>query len=67
MSNFRLTETFPPHIKPVRKGVYKISSLLYAYWNGHWWGLQSASVSSAYYRRGMQSGCQSKWWQGRLK
>ena len=36
----KLTDWFPGHIKPVRKGVYIASvgrNKFYRYWNGRWW------------------------------
>lgn len=53
----RLTEWFPPHVKPVRVGVYEVVDSdgelgWYAFWNGKKFGYRCwKSPQSAFYRR----------------
>ena len=67
----KLTPIFPPHIKPVRVGVYKTTVYdpeerpdLFSYWNGKWWGFACYTQKEAIDVRSMKSGYQNKSWQG---
>lgn len=68
----KLTEWFPGHIKPVRKGVYQQmtgSYLGYQYWDGQLWGRWSETPAGAY--DGKSEPASSKYqndpWRGILK
>lgn len=70
----KLTSIFPPHIKPVRKGVYKTTGIksteelyCYSYWNGYQWGYFAPNKETAYHYREQRSEYQNKRWQGILK
>jgi len=47
-----MTDWFPPHIKPVHKGVYLVKDLfwntLYSNWDGKSWSVGSVYLSSAF-------------------
>lgn len=52
MEDQKLTDWYPPEVKPVREGVYEVTSaevgiLKYAYWNGKAFGLRCRSVENA--------------------
>lgn len=74
----KLTPIFPPHIKPVRKGVYKtwftgytgIKHEGYSYWNNKKWSHQRPLIKNEdyYIGNGVWSPAnQNKSWQGVLK
>lgn len=70
----KLTQWYPPEVKPVREGVYEngtysrrtneITGGCYQYWNGAWWGSVSAIVSGAYRDRDEKSLYQNDPWRG---
>ena len=64
----KLTPIFPPHIKPVHEGVYRVwigneEKSWWAYWDGCVWGgaFSHHSVADAVRRMGSK---QNKRWQG---
>ena len=68
-----MTPWFPPHIKPVHKGVYEVKftavrSILpmYATWNGRKWSFASFFASGDWHKkfRGVD---QEKYWRGFTK
>lgn len=69
--SMELIGPFPPEIKPVRNGVYRIvpdgytGLNLYAYWfAGNGWGLETLSITSAYHCASVISPDQLKRWSG---
>ena len=65
----KTTPIFPPHIKPVRRGVYKTGDIrgklcYYSYWDMEKWGLLGATVADAYRYRHGTSWNQNKRWKG---
>ena len=73
------TEVFPPHIKPVRVGVYEVAltkrsfndraaqgwDLWFAYWDGNSWGYMASNPHMAARPANACSlGGQHKWWRG---
>ena len=68
----KLTNIFPAHIKPVRKGVYKVSIepkgklTHWAYWTGSLWGYAYWFHQNAYKHKSnyQHSANQDKRWQG---
>lgn len=61
-----MTDWFPPRIKPVRAGVYKVKHTVgdkeyYAMWHGRYWGLADYTVADCNDRA---LGDQSKSWRG---
>ena len=45
-----LTEWYPPHIKPVRKGVYitrKKGMIFFQHWTGKFWNTRMGTIDSA--------------------
>jgi len=70
----KLTEWYPAHIKPVRKGVYETKCLelawsTYQYWNGERWGGFCKTIHSAdtKHNRNFVSSCQNQMWRGIAK
>lgn len=65
------TAWFPPHIKPVRTGLYEIkigiTTHAYAYWNGKRWGFQEMRPDLAHKWKGYVSYRQDKTWRGITK
>lgn len=61
-----LTPWYPPHIKPVRVGVYETDTRIgrYQHWNGQFWGPYDPDVELAAYSHDMRSGYQSPRWRG---
>ena len=68
----KMTPWFPPHIKPVRKGVYQIKYTQientkylsrYATWNGTYWSAGSYNMDDAYHQQFNKS-IQNKFWRG---
>ena len=67
----KLTPWYPPHIKPVRKGVYEThvpawgyNVGLFSYWDGSRWGFLEDSPEDAYKHRKPTWGNQFKSWRG---
>lgn len=64
----KLTEWYPAHIKPVRKGVYETDMsgrLGYSYWTGKQWSNQSLNAAYAErYKTWTQLASQEKKWRG---
>lgn len=68
----RLTRQFPPHVKPVRPGVYatdmrsSIGHIIeagYSYWSGTRWHNQMLSIHDAA-EAGPEGADQDKYWRG---
>ena len=67
----KMTDWFPPHIKPVHKGVYQIKfsnrnkreAPLYATWNGGRWSVSSNGKNDMYHTRFLYA-YQDKYWRG---
>ena len=68
----KMTNWFPPHIKPARKGVYQIKYTQtentaylsrYATWNGTHWSVGSYNMDDAYHTQFNKS-IQKKFWRG---
>jgi len=68
----KMTNWFPPHIKPVRKGVYQIKYTktekiaylsIYATWNGTHWSAGSYNLSDRYHKN-FDVANQKKFWRG---
>jgi len=69
----KMTNWFPPHIKPVRKGVYQImytgvgwsesQDHLYATWNGLRWSSASWKKRDDYHKQ-FYGSIQNKYWRG---
>jgi len=68
----KMTPWFPPHIKPVRKGVYQIKytkkqnpaySAMYATWDGTHWSTGSYNLDDAYHQQFYVAN-QKKFWRG---
>jgi hypothetical protein len=65
-----MTKWFPPHIKPVHKGVYEVRFLIqkitdapmYATWNGRW-SCWSHGKNDVYHTR-FRAAVQNKCWRG---
>lgn len=60
------TPWFPANVNPVREGVYEIEPwpgyILYAYWNGLYWGCREMRIETAYeYRSGNAWGSVGQW------
>ena len=67
-----MTGWLPPHIKPVRVGVYEIKYTLkpispdprlYATWNGYRWSSGSADMRDKYQQQ-FYGAIQEKYWRG---
>jgi hypothetical protein len=66
------TPWYPTTIRPVRKGVYRIQAqflraqmqVMYAYWNGTFWGAAFDTIQGAYNRRQIRSPLQQCKWFG---
>lgn len=46
----RLTDWYPPDIKPVRRGVYitrKKDQVFFQYWTGNFWNVRMMTIKSA--------------------
>ena len=69
----KLTNGYPPHIKPKRKGVY-ITMLKpncvhdgeywFQYWSGTYWKTRSKTIIGAEALKEFQSGFQDLYWKG---
>ena len=67
----KMTDWFPPHIKPVREGVYEVSfasrqktdAPMYATWNGSRWSCWSNGKNDVYHTRFLEA-VQDKYWRG---
>jgi hypothetical protein len=66
-----LTPWFPHHIKPVRRGVYRVRNMInatgYAYWDGSRWGWLEGSQACADKLRDTVGASQDKGWRGLSK
>jgi hypothetical protein len=70
----KMTKWFPPHIKPVREGVYEVRFLIqkitdapmYATWNGSRWSVWSHFKNDMYHARFLYAD-QGKYWRGFTK
>ena len=61
----KLTPWYPPHIKPVRVGVYEtLRKGCFQYWNGEWWGYWSSTKKDAFGLNGGKSVFQHPRWRG---
>jgi hypothetical protein len=68
----KMTKWFPPHIKPVREGVYEISfkywpkkdAPMYAAWNGSRWSVWSHLIKDDLYHARFLYADQGKYWRG---
>lgn len=62
------TLLFPPHIKPVRVGVYGVRRGLgkpgYAFWDGERWGWRHSTIEQANKSRETEGASQNKHWYG---
>jgi len=66
----KMTPWFPPHIKPVHKGVYEIKyterglydSYMWATWNGSKWSSVSYNLCDEYHKQFDAN--QNKYWRG---
>ena len=67
----KMTKWFPPHIKPVRKGVYEVKftpkglyeSYFYAMWNGKRWSRVATYDEMARFHQNFDA-LQNKYWRG---
>ena len=66
----KMTDWFPPHIKPVREGVYEIKFTavrsyqpMYATWNGLKWSRASHYASGGWHEK-FRGADQDKYWRG---
>ena len=63
----KMTDWFPPHIKPCRKGVFEIlmndGVILLSKWNGSYWGVVHPNSEWASFTK-VKSIQQSKMWRG---
>ena len=61
-----LTPWYPPHIKPVRVGVYETNTRIgrYQHWNGKFWGLFDPDAELAADSHDCRSFYQSPSWRG---
>jgi len=68
----QMTPWFPPHIKPVRNGVYQIQytkkqspeyTAMYATWNGVSWSIGSYKLSDGNHKD-FDGANQKKFWRG---
>ena len=65
-----MTDWFPPHIKPVHKGVYEITftsrhnmyAPMYATWNGEKWSSGSYNLCDKFHQ--LFNANQNKYWRG---
>ena len=65
-----MTNWFPPHIKPVREGVYEIKytskspwkNWMYATWNGEKWSCGSYNLCDKFHQ--LFNANQNKYWRG---
>ena len=69
----KMTPWFPPHIKPVHKGVYPIKftaaesyPFMYATWNGLKWSCSSYKKSDNWHKK-FYAADQNKFWCGFTK
>jgi hypothetical protein len=68
----KMTDWFPPHIKPVRKGVYETSDLhkmprtlpTYSRWDGVNWSNESYCTHHAELHYTSYGALQDKYWRG---
>ena len=67
----KMTPWFPPHIKPVRKGVYEVKftpkglheSYMYAMWNGKRWSRVATYEEKKRFHSNFDA-LQNKYWRG---
>lgn len=66
----KMTDWFPPHIKPVNVGVYEIKFAavrgyhrMYSTWNGLKWSCASPFASGDWHKKFRDAG-QNKYWRG---
>jgi len=70
----KMTKWFPPHIKPVRKGVYEVKftpkgvheSYMYAMWNGKKWSRVATYEEMKSFHSNFDA-LQGKYWRGFTK
>ena len=69
----KLTEWYPPDIKPKRRGVYLTASYIKAapdrgfwfqYWSGTYWKTRSDTIAGAYVLKEFKSAHQEVHWKG---
>ena len=69
----KLTDWYPPNIKPVRRGVYITrtkanmvheSETLFQYWSGTYWKARSGTICGADAMREFKSIHQDVYWKG---
>ena len=63
------TDWYPPHIKPVREGLYEVKGWhfhggTWKYWNGTKWGWSHTSARMARYWRNQSGAAQEVEWRG---
>ena len=72
----KLTEWYPPHIKPKRKGIYITAvdphvfhdqAFWFQYWSGKYWKTRSNTILGAEALKEFQSGFQEVYWKGIAK
>ena len=64
-----LTNWYPPHIKPVRRGVYITRSkgqIYFQYWTGNYWNVRVSSIQMASQIK-QRSQHQEVYWKGITK
>ena len=67
----KMTKWFPPHLKPVRKGVYEVKftpknsseSYMYAAWNGKRWSRVATYEEMHLFHQNFDA-LQNKYWRG---
>lgn len=71
--NMQLTEWYPPHIKPIRRGVYLTMvkpnavhdrGFWFQYWTGTYWQIRSDTITGSYALKAYRSGYQDVYWKG---
>ena len=69
----KMTDWFPPHIKPVREGVYEIKFAavrgyhrMYSTWNGLKWSRATHLKSNEWHKK-FRGAVQDKYWRGFTK
>jgi hypothetical protein len=66
------TDWFPPHIKPIRRGAYRVMCPLkdeafWSWWDGEKWGYKMVNQKNADFYKGSKSQTQDMKWKGLLK
>lgn len=62
----KMTDWYPPSIKPVRNGVYitrKKGQIYFQYWTGSYWNVRISSIEMAYKIK-QRSQHQDVYWKG---